>query len=66
VILDTQRLWLARSAPGRRMIIAAVVIILVNLVMMITLAHLQWFGRAIAVVGMIFLALVIFVSQRGG
>jgi hypothetical protein len=64
VILDTQRLWLARSAPGRRMIIAAVVIILVNLVMMITLAHLQWFGRAIAVVGVIFLALVIFVRKE--
>jgi drug/metabolite transporter superfamily protein YnfA len=61
VTLDTQQLRLASHAPGRRMIIAAVIIILVNLIMMITLAHLHWFGRAIAVVGEIFLALVIFV-----
>jgi hypothetical protein len=46
------------------MIIAAVIIILVNLIMMITLAHLHWFGRAIAVVGVIFLALVIFVRKE--
>jgi hypothetical protein len=64
VILDPQRLRLARWALDRRMIIAAVLIILVNLVMMITLVHLHWFGRVIAVVGVIFLVLVIFVRKE--
>ncbi len=49
--------------PSSRLIIAALVIVLVNLVMMITLAQLQWFGRVIAVVGMIFIGLVIMVRK---
>ncbi len=49
--------------PSRRLIIAALTIVLVNLLMMITLAHLHWFGRVIAVVGMIFVGLVIMVRK---
>jgi hypothetical protein len=45
--------------PSRRMIIAALIIILINFAMMIVLAQLHWFGRVIAVVGMIFIGLVI-------
>jgi Glycosyltransferase family 87 len=49
--------------PGRRMIVAALIIILVNLGMVITLAHFHWFGRVIAVVGAIFAGLVIMVRK---
>ncbi len=49
--------------PSRRLIIAALTIVLVNLLMMITLAHLHWFGRVIAGVGMIFVGLVIMVRK---
>ena len=49
--------------PSRRMIIAAIIIVLVNLAMMITLAQLPWFGRVITVVGAIFVALVILVRK---
>ena len=46
------------------MIIAALIIVLINLAMMIVLAQLHWFGRVIAVVGMIFVGLVIFVRKE--
>jgi hypothetical protein len=49
--------------PSRRMIIAALIIILINFAMMIVLAQLHWFGRVIAVVGMIFIGLVIMVRK---
>ena len=49
--------------PSRRMIIAALIIILINFAMMIVLAQLPWFGRVITLVGMIFVGLVIFVRK---
>jgi hypothetical protein len=51
------------QCPSRRLIMAALIIVLVNLVMMITLSQLHWFGRVMAVVGMIFIGLVIMVRQ---
>ena len=45
------------------MIIAALIIVLINLAMMIALAQLHWFGRVIALVGMIFVGLAIFVRK---
>jgi hypothetical protein len=45
------------------MIIAALIIVLINLAMMIVLAQLPWFGRVITLVGMIFVGLVIFVRK---
>jgi hypothetical protein len=53
----------APMLPSRRMIIAALIIILINFAMMIVLAQLHWFGRVIAVVGLIFIALVIMVRK---
>ena len=53
----------APASPNRRLIIAALIIILVNLGMVITLAHLHWFGRVIAIVGLIFAGLVIIVRK---
>ena len=49
--------------PSRRMIIAALIIVLINFAMMIVLAQLHWFGRVIALVGMIFVGLAIFVRK---
>jgi hypothetical protein len=54
----------ASLLPSRRVIVAALIIVLVNLGMMITLAHLHWFGRVIAVVGLIFVGLVIMVRKE--
>lgn len=59
MIMNAASLW-----PSRRMIVAALIIVLVNLGMMITLAHLHWFGRVIAVVGLIFVGLVIMVRKE--
>jgi hypothetical protein len=53
----------APRTPSRRLIIAALIIILVNTGMVITLAHLHWFGRVIAVVGVIFASLMIIVRK---
>lgn len=53
----------APASPNRRLIIAALIIILVNLGMVITLAHLHWLGRVIAIVGLIFAGLVIIVRK---
>jgi hypothetical protein len=53
----------APMLPSRRMIIAALIIILINFAMMIVLAQLHWFGRVIAVVGLIFIVLVIMVRR---
>jgi drug/metabolite transporter superfamily protein YnfA len=53
----------APMLPSRRMIIAALIIILINFAMMIVLAQLHWFGRVIAVVGLIFIVLVIMVRK---
>ena len=49
--------------PSRRMIIAALIIVLINLAMMMVLAQVHWFGRVIALVGMIFVGLAIFVRK---
>jgi hypothetical protein len=54
----------APMLPSCRLIIAALIIVSVNLLMMITLARFHWFGRVILVVGMIFLALVIMVRKE--
>lgn len=51
----------APMLPSCRLIIAALIIVSVNVLMMITLARFHWLGRVILVVGMIFLALVIMV-----
>ena len=53
----------APMRPSRRLIIAALIIVLINFAMMIALAHLHWFGRLIALVGMIFVGLAIFVRK---
>jgi hypothetical protein len=50
--------------PSCRLIIAVLIIVPVNLLMMITLAHFHRFGRVVLVVGMIFLALVIMVRKE--
>jgi hypothetical protein len=54
----------APMLPSCRLIIAALIIVSVNLLMMITLARFHWLGRVILVVGMIFLALVIMVRKE--
>jgi hypothetical protein len=54
----------APMLPSCRLIIAVLIIVPVNLLMMITLAHFHRFGRVVLVVGMIFLALVIMVRKE--
>ncbi len=49
--------------PSRRMIIAALIIVLINLAMMMVLAQVHWFGRVIGLVGMIFVGMAIFVRK---
>ena len=49
--------------PSRRLIIAALIIVLINFAMMIALAQLHWFGRLIALVGVIFVGLAILVRK---
>ena len=56
----------ASRPPSRRLITAALIIILVNLGMVVTLAHLHWLGRLIAVVGVIFASLMIIVRKDVG